>query len=173
MKSARLLLTLPLFVACNNNDHKISSSNGDLGFDTSAQVYTVTSENHSINAAIEKAKKTIGDFEHAFNSKDSSFTDFAVKKRYETPDKNGEHMWIAVTEIINGNYRGMVNNDAEQTNEVKYGDTVIVRKNEITDWMYLDNNVLKGGYTIRELLNQMDKKEQEKMKKEMGFIIED
>ena len=82
-------------------------------------------------------------------------------------------MWIAVTEIINGNYRGMVNNDAEQTNEVKYGDTVIVRKNEITDWMYLDNNVLKGGYTIRELLNQMDKKEQEKMKKEMGFIIED
>lgn len=39
--------------------------------------------------------------------------------------------------------------------------------------MYLDNNVLKGGYTIRELLNQMDKKEQEKMKKEMGFIIED
>jgi len=82
-------------------------------------------------------------------------------------------MWIAVTKIVDGNYQGYVNNDAEETREVKYGDSVVVLKDEITDWMYLDNNVLKGGYTIREIRNRLSKEEQLQLDKELGFKIED
>jgi uncharacterized protein YegJ (DUF2314 family) len=54
-------------------------------------------------------------------------------------------MWIEVFEITNANYKGIISNDAEDTKLVALGDTVIVRKNEITDWMYLENNVLRGA----------------------------
>jgi uncharacterized protein YegJ (DUF2314 family) len=82
-------------------------------------------------------------------------------------------MWIAGISLVNGNYRGFVNNTAEKTNEVSYGDTVLVHKREISDWMYLDNYVLRGGYTIREIRNQMNKEDRNKFDKESGFKIED
>jgi len=82
-------------------------------------------------------------------------------------------MWIADVKFSNGNYRGIVNNDAEKTKEVKYGDTVIVHRDEISDWMYLENNVLRGGYTIRSVRNRLNKEDRIKMDKELGFKIED
>lgn len=126
-----------------------------------------------MNAAIFKAKQTIADFDRALKTNDSSFTDFAVKKKYKTPDDGGEHMWIAGIVVVNGDYKGFVNNDAEKTTEVSYGDTVIVRKEEITDWMYLDKNVLRGGYTIREVRNKLSRDERIKMDEDLGFKIED
>ena len=173
MNLIKLLLFLPLFLGCSDNQSNKSSSSNKLGLDTSANTYSVTAEDSSMNSAIDKAKKTISEFDQALKSNNPSYTDFAIKKRYKTSDGGGEHMWIAGIKFINGNYKGFVNNDAEKTTEVKYGDTVIVRKDEITDWMYLDNNVLKGGYTIREVRNQMSKGERIKMDKELGFKIED
>ena len=173
MNLIKLLLFLPLFLSCSNNQSNKSSSSNKVGLDTSANTYSVTAEDPSMNSAIDKAKQTISEFDQALKSNNPSYTDFAVKKRYKTSDGGGEHMWIAGIKVVNGNYKGFVNNDAEKTTEVKYGDTVIVRKDEITDWMYLDNNVLKGGYTIREVRNQMSKGERIKMDKELGFKIED
>ena len=141
--------------------------------DTTSDTYSVTAEDASMNSAINKAKETITQFDIAFKSDNHYYTDFAVKKRYKTMDGGGEHMWIAVINLGDGNYKGFVNNDAEKTTEVKYGDTVIVRKDEITDWMYLDKNVLRGGYTIREVRNRMDNKERSKMDKDLGYKIED
>jgi uncharacterized protein YegJ (DUF2314 family) len=141
--------------------------------DTTNDIYSVTAEDASLNSAIDKARKTISEFDQALKSNNSAYTDFAVKKRYNTADGGGEHMWIAGINFINGDYKGFVNNDAEKTHEVKYGDTVIVRRNEITDWMYLDNNVLRGGYTIREIRNKLTTEEKIKMDETLGFKIED
>jgi uncharacterized protein YegJ (DUF2314 family) len=173
MKFIRLLLFLPLYLGCSSNQSNKNLSSNKLGLDTTADTYSVTAEDSSMNLAIDEAKKTIGEFDQALKNRNPSQTDFAVKKRYKTADGGGEHMWIAGITFENGNYKGFVNNDAEKTTEVKYGDTVIVHKDEITDWMYLDNNVLKGGYTIREVRNQMNKEERIKMDKGLGFKIED
>lgn len=173
MKRIQSLLFLLFFVSCNTNQSGRNSNSDNLGMDTAADTYTVTQEDISMNLAIDKAKKTIDVFDKALVSKNSSYTDFAIKKKYLTPDGGGEHMWIAAITLLNGSYRGIINNDAESTTEVNYGDTVIVRKEEITDWMYLDNNVLKGGYTIRAIRDRLNKQEQIKMDKEMGFRIED
>jgi uncharacterized protein YegJ (DUF2314 family) len=166
-------LLLPFFLSCSNHNSDKNISSDKLGLDTVANLYSVTSEDSSMNAAIDKAKKTIGEFDKALENNNPLYTDFAIKKRYKTPDEGGEHIWIAVLVFENGNYKGLVNNDAEKTTEVKYGDTVIVRKDEITDWMFLDNNVLKGGYTIREIRNQMTKEERMNMDKELGYKIKD
>lgn len=173
MKLIRLLALLPLFFSCDSNQSATTINTDKLGLDTTADTYSVTAENTSMNLAISKAKKTIGEFERALKSNNPSYSDFAIKKRYKTSDGGGEHMWIAGITFINGGYKGFIHNDAEATTEVKYGDTVFVQRDEITDWMYLDNNVLKGGYTIREIRNQMTKEDRTRMDQELGFKIED
>jgi uncharacterized protein YegJ (DUF2314 family) len=172
MKLFKLLLFSPFFLSCNNNQSTKNTNVEKLGVDTVADTYYVNGEDASMNEAINKAKKTIDEFNKALLSDNPSYSDFAIKKRYKTAE-GGEHMWVAGINLVNGNYKGFINNDAEKTTEVKYGDSVIVQKNEITDWMYLDNNILRGGYTIREVRNQMNKDERIKMDKDLGFKIED
>ncbi|MBP6432536.1 MAG: DUF2314 domain-containing protein [Ferruginibacter sp.] len=161
------------FCSCNSNQSEKSISTDKLGLDTASETYSVTGSDISMNLAIEKAKKTISEFDIALESNNPLYTDFAVKKRFNTKDDGGEHMWIAGIKIVNGYYHGFVNNDAEITTEVKYGDTVIVKKSEITDWMYLDNNTLRGGYTIREIRSKMTKEEREQMDANSSYKIED
>lgn len=174
MKNIKLLIFLPLIVACSNQQSKEHSNNSKLGLDTVADIYNVTAEDTAMNRAIDKARQTIRQFDSAFRSGNKNYTAFAVKKRYGVPGNDGgEHMWVAVTAIENGRYKGYVNNDAEATTEVKYGDSVQVGKDEITDWMFLDRNLLKGGYTIRAIRNHLSKEERINMDNELGFTIEE
>jgi uncharacterized protein YegJ (DUF2314 family) len=173
MKPLKLIIILSFCLSCGNNQTNKNAGSKNIGLDTIADTYSVTEEDASMNSAIDRAKKTINHFDQALMSHNPAFTDFAVKIKYKTPDGGGEQMWITEIEVVNGDYKGIVNNDPENTSVVKYGDTVIVRRNEITDWMYLENNVLVGGYTIREIRNKLSKEERIKMDKEMSFIIKD
>lgn len=124
--------------------------------------------------AINKARNTISQFDKALQNPSSSYSEFAVKKKYKTNNNGGgEHMWVAIISFDDKSYKGYINNTAEKTTEVKYGDTVIIKKGEITDWMYLDGNVLRGGYTIREIRDRASKEERIAIDKELGFIIKD
>jgi len=169
MRQILFFVLYTFLLGCNNPSSTASQS---PKIDTSTGTYRVTSDNESMNVAISMAKGSIDQFDKAFESRDSAFSDFAVKKKYYT-EEGGEHMWIGVTKIVDGNYEGTVNNDAEATREVKYGDSVMVRKDEITDWMYLENNVLRGGYTIREIRRHLSKEEQIQFDKDLSFKIED
>ena len=115
MKRIQSLLFLLFFVSCNTNQFGRDSNSNNLGMDTAADTYTVTQEDIAMNLAIDKAKKTIDVFDKALVSKNSSYTDFAIKKKYLTPDGGGEHMWIAAITLFNGGYKGIINNDAEAT----------------------------------------------------------
>lgn len=168
----QFLLILSFCVGCSNNPFASQTVQDGTGHDTITDTYAVTQEDASMNAAISKAKQTIEEFDKALASNNPSYTDFAVKKRFATADDGGEHMWIAGIVLVNGTYKGYVNNDAVSTTEIKYGDTVVVRKDEITDWMYLDKNVLRGGYTIRAVRNKLSRDERIKMDNEMSFKIE-
>jgi uncharacterized protein YegJ (DUF2314 family) len=66
-----------------------------------------------MNAAIEKAKATSGDFINAFHAQSAGTSGFFVKKPYATPDGSVEHMWIEVSGENNGVVEGTIANDAE------------------------------------------------------------
>jgi uncharacterized protein YegJ (DUF2314 family) len=162
---------VPFYLGCNSGNS--TKDTRDVGWDSVADMYTVTEEDAIMNQAIETAGKTIDNFDIALISKNPAYTDFAIKKKFPTPAGGDEHMWIAGITLDKGIYKGYINNEAEETTEVKYGDTVLVRKDEITDWMYLDNNVLKGGYTIRAIRKKMSKAERRSLDESLGFKIEE
>ena len=55
---------------------------------------------------------------------------------------------------------------------VKFGQTVSVKLNEISDWKYLDDKRLIGGYTIRYFYDRMSQDEKKIFLQEAGFAIE-
>ncbi len=52
------------------------------------------------------------------------------------------------------------------------GDTITVDKNRISDWMYFDKGIVKGGFTIKVLRDQMTEEEQKLYDFESGLIFE-
>lgn len=137
-------------------------------------IYQVEKEDASMKAAIEKARATISQFDSALNANNKNFEDFAIKQSFNTDvEDGGEHIWIGDISIRNGDYYGIVNNEPEWTKEVKLGQQVKVDKSRISDWMYLDNGRLKGGYSIVVLRNKMSKKEKKNFDAQSGMIIED
>jgi uncharacterized protein YegJ (DUF2314 family) len=131
----------------------------------------VESEDAAMNAAIAKAKATVSDFVRAFHTQKPGTKDFFVKKPYRTPAGEMEHMWIEVLEEREGTLKGRVANEAEETREVKMGQTVSLKTSEISDWKYQDENKLIGGFTIRYFIEKMSPKEREAFLKEAGFEL--
>lgn len=165
-KALHLIVFIIISISCNNAIDKLNK-------DDKKGMFFVEADNEGMNQAIATAKLTLAKFDSAFSRNDSSLSAFAVKKRYNTPNGGGEHMWIAVLRIENGRYKGFVNNDAEETTEVKYGDTVLVSPSEITDWMYLENKTLRGGYTIREMRRHLTAVEKARSDSATGIKIDD
>jgi uncharacterized protein YegJ (DUF2314 family) len=133
-------------------------------------IYNVEHEDAEMNDAIKKANRTLNEFNIALKSNDSNNTFFGLKMRFKAEDRN-EHIWIGNIKQNGNKYYGVVDNLPEYTTEVKQGDTIEIDKEKISDWMYLKNSELRGGYTIRLLRNRMTEAERKQFDAESGMII--
>jgi uncharacterized protein YegJ (DUF2314 family) len=55
---------------------------------------------------------------------------------------------------------------------VKTGDKIKVRKDTISDWMYVENNRLVGGYTVRILRNRLSLVQRKALDDSVPYKIE-
>jgi len=140
---------------------------GGRGDDTVA----VSADDARMNAAIEKARSSLDSFIAALSAPKPSQSEFSVKVRVED-GKRVEHMWVNPVRYENGKFTGVINNDAELVRTVKLGDTIHAEKPEISDWMYVEDGKLVGGYTIRVLRDQMGDAERREMDKSLPFKVE-
>ena len=132
----------------------------------------VFSDDAEMNAAIATARKTLPRFDAALNSGNPDQYGFALKVRFGAADA-GEHIWLSDIVIDSNQYYGVVNNDPEYITEVAMGDTVRIDKTAISDWMFLEKGVLRGGSTIRYVRDHMTPAERATFDKEQGIIFED
>jgi len=155
MKYILSILSFILTLSCNTK--KIEREN-------EPDIYNVESSDIEMNEAIKKAQKTLDSFEIAIQNNSRVFTFFGLKKRFEE-NGNIEHIWIGNIINSNGKFYGIVDNLPEKITNVKLGDTVEINKNEISDWMYVKNSKLHGGYTIRLLVKRMSESERQDFEK--------
>jgi uncharacterized protein YegJ (DUF2314 family) len=161
-----LLLILLALVSCNNNNTVKTAREGE------PPIYSVMDNDEEMNQAIKTANQTLGKFEEALKSSNPDIDYFALKTRFKT--QNGaEHIWITDITIENDKYFGIVGNLPEATTEVQLGDTIQIENENISDWMYVENQKLRGGFTIRLLRKRMTKREREQFDFENGLIIEE
>ncbi|MFB3388757.1 YegJ family protein [Flavobacterium sp. LAR06] len=159
----KILLSLMLlcFISCKNSD-KVEREN-------QPDIYGIKETDKEMNEAIEKANKTLADFNSALINPKIEVKALKVKFQNET---DVEHIWINDVKFIDGKYSGILDNEPEYIKGHKIGDTINVDTKDISDWMYIENGKLFGGYTIKVLRNQMSDSERKQFDAESGMQID-
>ena len=112
-------------------------------------VVGVESGDSEMNSAIAKAQETL---EHFFANYQSMPNDgYSLKFRMPTPDGEGEHIWFNPVEVSGDTVTAQCANEPMQIPDLKAGDTRVLSKSDITDWMIIAGSKCYGGYTIRVL----------------------
>ncbi|MBV6880805.1 DUF2314 domain-containing protein [Epilithonimonas ginsengisoli] len=135
-------------------------------------IHLLKNEDEEMNIAIENAQKSLHKFKEAITSENPNYYNFALKARFAVDDGGGEHIWISDVQYDDNKFYGVVDGKPISTHEVKFGDTIEVRYENITDWMYFDKNIVKGAFTTRVLRKRMSQEERNAMDTESGVKFE-
>lgn len=162
MKLKIIVLFVAFITICCKNSNKIVRENEPT-------IYSVESNDKEMNEAIKKANQTLSDFNRILSNPKIEVK--ALKVKFETP-KGTEHIWLSFVEYKNGKYSGVLDNLPEYITEYKIGDKIEIDNNKISDWMYIENGKLFGGYTIKLLRNRMTESEKKQFDAENGIKIE-
>ncbi|KUJ61969.1 hypothetical protein AR687_10450 [Flavobacteriaceae bacterium CRH] len=162
MKIKLLALLCILFLISCKESNKIEKDN-------QSTIYDVASGDEEMNAAITKANQTLNDFNVALSNPE--IEDPALKVQFQN-STDVEHMWIGEIEYNDGKYSGILTNEPEYITEYKMGDKINIDNSKISDWMYIENGKLVGGFTIKVLRNRMNEDERKQFDEESGMQID-
>jgi uncharacterized protein YegJ (DUF2314 family) len=135
-------------------------------------IYQLGQHDHEMNDAIKTALRTLNKFNEALQSGNPDFHFFSLKKQFKTLNQT-EHIWITEVFLQENKYFGKVGNLPQFTNDVNMDDTIQVEMDSISDWMYVDKQILRGGYTIRILRERMTTSERSRFDSQNGITLED
>jgi uncharacterized protein YegJ (DUF2314 family) len=130
-------------------------------------------DQEAMRRTMSEARKSYFLFVDALKDRKPTMRSFAVKKGFPMPGgKTTEDIWLTDVTFDGTNFMGKISNDPVETREVKRGDVVRVKPAELSDWMYVENDVLRGGYTIRLIAQNQSEAERKQFEKKAGFKIQ-
>lgn len=130
------------------------SGSGDEDIDT---VRMIQGDDEELVAAVEKARTTVNDFIKHFNDPEMEGAAFFVKREFIEGDQS-EHMWLMVDSVTATHFSGVVNNDPQFVANVKIGDRIKVKHEDIGDWMVSHGDDMIGGFTVEVLMRRGQKR---------------
>jgi uncharacterized protein YegJ (DUF2314 family) len=133
-------------------------------------MYDVGDNDVQMDRATQRARRTVPQFVDALQHPAPGDRDFAVKKLF-VKDGKAEHIWLTDIHFTGNRFHGLVDNHPRDIAGLKVGDKVSVNPNEISDWLYVHDGQLVGGYTLRVLLTELSPAEKEDFLKRAGFQI--
>lgn len=112
-----------------------------------------SSNDAQMDAAILEAKANIGQFIAAFTRPTDRQKNFLVKVVFDEGEQR-EHIWIADLGFAGDKLRGTVANEPNLPG-LKFMQKVEFEPRYISDWMYIEDGYLIGGYTTRVIRDRM------------------
>jgi uncharacterized protein YegJ (DUF2314 family) len=111
-----------------------------------------------MNAAIAKARASIGEFWRQYENPDPGVTGLALKVSI-SDGKRVEHFWLIEVNRSGATLSGIINNEAMAVTTVREGERHTFKDADISDWMYVRNGKIVGNETVRVLLKHMSPEE--------------
>ena len=136
------------------------------------EIFNIKKHDSAMRDAVHKARKTVGSFITALQKPSATQRDFEVKKLFIQGTER-EHIWLSNVTFSGNRFHGTVDNRPVKITGVKMGDRVSVNPNEISDWAYVDNGNLVGGYTIQVLYKELSPERRRELENENRFHIPD
>jgi len=147
-----ILIVLSLsFMIANCNSKKSSENDA---------VTPVSDDDQEMNAAMQQARKTLNAFVERFTNPRTTDKWFLVKGRF-THEGRVEHIWVADLVFDGKVFSGVLANQPELPG-LKFKQQVSVPMENISDWMYVSNGRLIGGFTTRVLYGRMSPEERKR-----------
>lgn len=159
------LVMFLLLASCKKESGQVVKRSGE------PDMAYVGADDPGMNAAIRKAGVTLPEFKAVLAAPPARASGFAVKVAFPYGSNNEEHIWLTAPKFANGHVSGVINNEPVDVTTVKLGQQVSVPETRVSDWMYVQDGVLRGGYTVRVLLDRMPAAEQERLVRDMGFRL--
>jgi uncharacterized protein YegJ (DUF2314 family) len=148
-----------------NTARRVTSAPGGPGY------AKVSDDDKQMDRAVENAQRTLGFFIAALKAKKDGDTVFEIKKGFIDGDKV-EHLWITRVTYDGKDFHGQIDNRPEEVNNVHMGQRVTVAPQGVTDWMFLKDGKLIGGYTTRVLYARLSPEDKAEFDKHAEFKIE-
>jgi uncharacterized protein YegJ (DUF2314 family) len=132
------------------------------------QVRNVSGEDKVMNAAIAQARATFDSFLKVARNPPPGTSAFRIKARVSDEHGN-EYLWFMPFREIDGGFAGVLANDPQLITSLKPGSTYGIRREQITDWGYVQDGKQKGSFTVCALFHTMERKQVERYKRDHGF----
>jgi uncharacterized protein YegJ (DUF2314 family) len=125
----------------------------------------------AMHLAVKEARKTVGKFIAALEHPAPGQEDFEVKKPF-IQGHQVEHIWLSDVRFVGDLFQGRIDNQPRKIAGLKIGEMASVKPNEISDWLYIDNGKLVGGYTVRVHYNELSPQQKQEFDRRADFKIE-
>jgi len=106
-----------------------------------------------MEAAILEAKSSIRQFFTAFTKPTSRQKGFLLKVVFDEGEQR-EHIWVADLGLAGDKLRGVIANEPNLPS-LKFMQKIEFDPQYISDWMYIEDGYLVGGYTTRVIRDRM------------------
>jgi uncharacterized protein YegJ (DUF2314 family) len=139
--------------------------------DPTDPVMAVTESDQDINLAIGRARSTLDVFFKQLANQKPNQEGFLVKVRF-SHGADVEHIWLADLAITNRQMHGVIASEPRLPG-LSFMKSVSFKKDQITDWMYIEDKCLVGGFTTRVLRARMSPDELDALNANLPYRIED
>lgn len=114
-----------------------------------------------MDAAIARAQSEVDSF--VAEMAKGNGKDFSVKAPVREVGTTG--FWLTDITFKDGEFSGKIGNDPGIVGNVKFGQAWTIKKEKISDWMFMRDGKMHGNYTMRPLLKTLPKDEADEMRK--------
>jgi uncharacterized protein YegJ (DUF2314 family) len=129
-------------------------------------IVSVRAADAEMNAAVARARDTLPTFWASCDVPKPTEIGHALKVRFDV-GAEVEHIWVIdVKKLSDGNYSGRFANEPDLLGK-NIGDQVEFKQTDISDWMFMRNEKVVGGETIKALLKSMPKEEADAVRARM------
>jgi uncharacterized protein YegJ (DUF2314 family) len=155
----RILAFVPMMIIA------LSACSGDS---TDDKVTLVGENDAEMNGAIAEARRTLPGFWLSFEAPAADEAEFYVKVPLRDSG-NTEYFWIGQLQRKSGKVTGVLSNYPQLVSHVRFGQSVTIAEESISDWKFMKGARLKGGYTIAVLLKRLPESEAASLKQKFGW----
>lgn len=130
---------------------------------SSDEIITIQTDDPDLREAYALARSGLSTFLALARSPHPDMSDFAVKVGVSTA---GEFFWLTPFKPRGDGFIGHVANTPRNIVNLKYGDRLLFKREDIVDWKYYEGGVMKGYFTRCVLLRQQTREQQELLKRQ-------
>jgi len=139
--------------------------------DGKADVVKVEATDLEVTNAISEARSTVAGFLEALKAPKQSQSEFTVKYPFEE-DGTTEHMWVVNLKYDGKVLTGILYNYPNKIRNLSYQQAVELRPDQVSDWTYIEDGQIVGGFTLRALYKNYPEEKRRELEESLGGKID-